>query len=761
MARDDDDVLEELKDRYLDATTEWEDIREEGATDMRCIAGDPWDPEDRRARDDAGRPCLALDELGQYTNQVINDLRSNKRGIVVSPKGAGANDLTAKFRQGKIREIEYQSHATQAYTTLAENAIQRGYGFLRITARYCYPDHGFDQDLYIEPVVNPDLVTPDPDHVRTDGSDLKYLFYEESRTVKDFARDFPNATIKTFSGDLMRASRGWVNGDQLRVAEYWVKEPGAPRELLLLKPGPPTPANPNPQPMELYRDAINGVMPSSDQVLKTRVVTPITVQQYLTNGVEILETTTWLGPSIPWVCCYGKVIYLQDAAGRASRQLLSLIRLARDPYMLYCYYRTCQAELVGMTPKFPYFVAKGQLDATNLALLAQSLSQPVAVIEYLTKTMAQPEGGLGPPMRQPFEPPIQALEMGAEGARRAIQAAIGASPLPTMAQRHNEKSGVALKTIEDTAQRGSFHFVDHHDEAVMRCGQILDECIPKYYDTARETAIRDPKDQAQVVRINDPAARNPDGQPAHVDTQQGEHEVTISVGPKKDSEREAASDFADQLIGSPQIAQVIGPQKMTELLAASIRLKNLGPIGDEMADTIAPADKQKVDPRQLQHQLQEQGAQMQKLQQIAAQQQQQIETDQIKTQGQIQIKHLDLQFQREKLAVESETKISVAELGAKVDRLQLFVEERARLGVQAADLVSQRQDAAHEVGMAAQQHGHDRRMQDDAHAQAMMQSAQDYQAQARLGAQAQPTPDQAGSPMLPPANGAGPDQAGA
>src|SRR5204862_8259048 len=99
---------------------------------MRCIAGAPWDAKDRKARDDAGRPCLALDELGQYTNQVINDLRSNKRGIVVTPKGAGANDLTAKFRQGKIREIEYQSHATQAYTTLAENAIQRDYGFLRI-----------------------------------------------------------------------------------------------------------------------------------------------------------------------------------------------------------------------------------------------------------------------------------------------------------------------------------------------------------------------------------------------------------------------------------------------------------------------------------------------------------------------------------------------------------------------------------------------------------------------------------------------------
>jgi hypothetical protein len=727
MARDDDDLLDEVRDRYHDATTQWDPIRREGAIDMRCIAGDPWDPQDRLARDKAGRPCLALDELGQYVNQVINDLRANKRGIVVTPKGAGANDLTAKFRQGKIRDIEYQSNATQAYTTMAENAIQRGYGYLRITARYQYPDTGFDQELVIEPVVNPDLVTPDPDHLRTDGSDLKFLFYEERRTVKDFRRDFPDATITSFSSEVMTASRGWVTGDQLRLAEYWVKEPGAPRTLVLLKPPPPSALNPQPQPIEVYADEINGVAPSSDQILKTRTVTPVTVQQYLTNGVEILARTTWLGPSIPWVCCYGKVIYLQDATERACRQLLSLIRLARDPYMLYCYYRTCQAELVGMTPKFPYFVVQGQLDATNLALLAASLNQPVAVIEYLTHTMAHPEGGLGPPARQPYEPPIQALELGAEGARRAIQAAIGASPLPTQAQRHNEKSGVALKQIEDTAQRGSFHFTDHHDEAVMRCGVILDECIPHYYDTARETSIRDPKDQAQLVRINDPAARSTAGESAYLDTARGEHQVTISVGPKKDSEREAATDFADMIIGNPQIAQVVGPQKMAELIASSIRLKNLGPIGDEMADTIAPPPKpgQGPDPRQLQQQVQQMQAQLQQLHGVAAKQQQVIEADQVKTHGQITMKQMDLQFQREKMALDSETKITVAELGAKVDRLQLFLEERARLGVQASDAVSQARAAAH-----------DRQMQADAHAQTMMSDAQGYQAQARLQAQA-------------------------
>ena len=555
----------------------------------------------------------------------------------------------------------------------------------------------------------------------------RFLFYEERRSVKAFAREFPAAKVRSFDATTVAGSQGWVNGVDLRLAEYWTKEPGAARTLLLLKPPPPTPAVPNPQPIEIYADAINGRPPSADQILKRRVVTPLTVKQYLTNGIEILSETVWLGSSIPWVCCYGKVIYFEDAQGRASRRLLSMIRLARDPYMLYCYYRTCQAELVGMTPKFPYFVAKGQLDAANLALLEQSLNQPVAVVEYLTKTPTQPEGGLGPPSRQPYEPPIGPLEMGAEGARRAIQAAIGASPLPTAAQRRNEKSGVALKQIEDTAQKGSFHFVDHHDEAVQRAGAILNECIPKYYDTARDTSLRDAKYQPQMVRNNDPAAQNPEGFAGLIVWARGEHDVTISVGPKKDSEREAASDFADAVIGNPQLAQVVGPQKMTELVAASIRLKNLGPIGDEMADTISPKAKDKVDPRQVQQQLGELQGQLQKLQQIAAQQAKVIETDQIKGGVQVRIKQLELDFQRWKTIADNATKVETARISAAKETANTVLEaQEEALALDrelAADAASAQHDAAHDVGMAALAHVHALEQGQQDHAQALAQGA--------------------------------------
>ena len=61
----DDQRLEEIRERFNRDNDAWSSIRSEGSTDMRFVAGDPWDPKDRKARKAASRPVLALDERHQ------------------------------------------------------------------------------------------------------------------------------------------------------------------------------------------------------------------------------------------------------------------------------------------------------------------------------------------------------------------------------------------------------------------------------------------------------------------------------------------------------------------------------------------------------------------------------------------------------------------------------------------------------------------------------------------------------------------------
>lgn len=700
----------EIRQEYKDAQQEKRHIREEGDTDMRYVSGDPWDPTDRELREDAKRPVITADELNQYVNQLINDVRQNKRAIKVAPAGAGATDKSAELRQSLIRQIEYRSNAAlDAYPIMFENAAQRSYGYLRIKPDYT--DHrSFDQELRILPIPNPNMVTEDPYALRPDGADWKLLYFSEMWTKAAFTQKFRTAKFQSFDPQMEAQAADWFKGDRIMLAERWRVVPESRKLLLVQMPAPVAsgelgqPGASIPPPQSIFEDELDlARLPKGAKIIKSRTVDYPRVKQQLVNGVEILDEKDFPGTSIPFVSCYGKVLYLDVGAG-PKKQILSLIRLARSPYMLYCYYRTQQAEMAGMIPKVPIGGYKGQF-AGNENDWQKLPHEPLAFIEYNFTTDGWPAGAgpMPPPQRIGVDmgAHLQALELCAEGARRAIQAAIGASPLPTQAQRHNEKSGVALKQIEDTAQKGSFHFVDHFDAALVRTGAILDELLPFYYDAARDVTVRKPDDQPAVVRINDPE------HPESVSITDDLHDVTISVGPRQLSERDAASDFADTLIGSDLIKLMPQPLAL-QVVALAIRLKAVGPIGDEIADLLAPKNQDPQQPTPAQ--LQQMQGQIQDLQQKLQQASYQLDTDQAKQQAQIAIKQLDNDLKVKLAEMENAAKIEAARIVAAkqaADAAAERDEERLATGLELEHEASEAElNRQHEAALAVQDHAH-------------------------------------------------------
>ncbi len=682
-------VLETMQKRWEYATDQWADIREEGTTDIRFCAGDPWDNEDRQLREQAGRPVIAFDEFGQYVNQLINEVRQHKRAIQVTPTGLGADDKQAQYRQNRIRQIEYRSNAQQAYTAMFENTVQRSYGFGRITAKYLTnpTDSGgngssFNQELLIEELPNPDLVTVDPDILKPDGSDMSYAWIAESWALEDYRRRWPSARVQDFSTSLAKSAPNWTyTSNRIQIAEYWVKET-TQKKLLLFGTADGSIAYEVFE-ADLKKPAYAAFADAEPN--RERMVDAPTVKQYLTNGFEMLEKPTeWPAPSIPIVCCFGKTLYVDDGSG-PKRVILSLVRLARDPAMLLSYYVSCEAELIGMTPKIPYFIRRGSLKPDELLLLQKSLHEPVAVIQVEGASDSMPPGTPPEmPQRNTYEPAIQAIEIGKEGARRAIQAAMGISGLPTSAQRRNEKSGKALQEIRNAEQQGSFHFIDAYEMAITRTGALLNELLPYYDDTARDVTIRKPDDETSLVRINDPNPQAfPEGQtePVMV-TAEGEFDVTLSTGPSFDSERDAANEFADTLIASP-VMQMVGPEIGKQLLALAIKLKNVGPVGDAMADLISPKNGPEPSVQELQQQLQQAQQIMEMLTKELQAKTQALETDSIKAQQTVQTEQ-----------IKASQAIELAKLKGHQDLIRVHLEEESRWDIErmkvAADLLKTR-----------------------------------------------------------------------
>jgi hypothetical protein len=594
-------ILAEALERFEYASVQWAPILAEGATDVRYAAGNTWEKKDEEAR--GKRPVLNLDQLSQYSNQLINSYRQNPRGANVSPAGGGATADTAELRANRIRQIEHDSHAQEVYTVAGENAATRGYGYARIVAEYEDEDSD-NQVLRLKAIPNPDQVLPDPDGESTSGADWRYLFFVHSVTRAEFARDWPTARIRDFDAPMTAPLPRWFGKDgRVIIAEYWT---------------------------------VTETPPASGRGRPRRTVT-----QYITNGLELLRRpgkpagTPWQGDSIPFAACYGKIVYSTDEAGGATKMLQSYIRLARDAAKAYNWTASTKLEALALPVKAALFAYVGQLGPEEVELVQRSTLEPIALIQANATTEATGQQVLPLPQYGTRAPDISGYEIAAESFRRDIQNALGRySASDHRLGSTKVTSGVALQELDRSGDLGSYHFVAHYDDMVRELAVKLNQLLPFYDDTEKAIDTRTSDGTTKRVQINTPTLRAPDGAltfgPGDLRmAAEQRHTITISTGPAFDSQFQKAQDAVVTLLRNPQAFPIIASD--------AVKLMQLGPIGDQMSkdlEYLQPPPMRQAkdqaaggkgpDPRQLQQenaqlkeQIQHAEAAMQQLEQQA------------------------------------------------------------------------------------------------------------------------------------------------
>ena len=760
----------EIRDAYSEYMNEWADVRDERKIDMRYVSGDPWDPADRAQREDAGRPCISLDEINQYINQYNNNLRQNKRAIQLVPQGNGANDKDATRREAIIRGIENRCNApADAYITAAEAAAQGGYGFALIRTEY-KDDRSFDQTITINRVADPDTILLNPGYEKADASDVKDGFVLKRITRKDFTRQFGKKAEKvSFTADDQRGNKkSWIGDKDLQIAEYW-KIHEVPRTLLLVK-GPA--GETIVWESELEKLGIGAVKrnakgeikkgSSSVEVLRERDVMVPEVWQYLTNGLEVLDESEWAGSRIPIISCFGKELWFDDGGG-SRRHLLSMVRLARNPQMLYAYLATQECEEAGMTPKAAFIGYKGQFESSR-EVWELINKQPTAFVEADVIMDGAQGTALSLPARPQWSPNFQAYEIAKDSARRAIQAAMGITPLPTAAQRNNEKSGAALEKIDEQESVGSFHFQDNFTNGFLHnVGWQLNELITDILDVEQEVPIEKADGThatLHVVGVTSHPIDNETGEHPPVDllkdesgaepeflhTGKGDFDVTISTGPSRQSQRDYQNEFVENLVSN--IATLpIPPQVAPKFLAKLIRMTpDVGAVGEDLADLLDPPD-----PNNLPAAAQAIVAQLQGRVQQLTQEIQALHMDRaakvLEQQTKIQVEGMKGQHTIDAQSLQALVKLAVAELGAKSRSTDQIAEQDAEsiqdaLGFQ-HDATMQHSEQAHEVASDAV--GHQRALelakQQAATAQAQQVSQQQHDAAMAAEPAPQPGPE--------------------
>jgi len=675
-----EELLKQAREHWRECSEDpaEQENRARGREDARFAAGEQWDPATRRERELDKRPCLTFNRMPGFLHQVENEVRQNRIGITINPADNGIDKDTAKVDQGLIRHIQYDSKADTATHSAFVEACRSGLGAFKLVAQYV-EDESFDQELKIEQI--PDAIHRfhfDPFAKQPDRSDAAYAFEAEVLSHDEFKRQFgESATAKSnaFDGAYGNFDDDWLTAEGVRVANYWYVEVRR-RKLLLLNSG-----------QTVFADEA-GVLPEGVTVEKEREVLARNVKCAKLNGVEVLGEYEWPGSTLPLFPVVGEELWVD---GR--RQRFSLTHFAQDPQRLYNYYRTSEAEVVGLAPKAPYVAAEGQLEGHEHQW-ATANTKNWSTLPYKTKSL---DGNLVPaPRRDVAEPPIQALSLGAGQAADDMKATTGIYDA-SLGARSNETSGIAILRRQTEGDLSNLHFIDNLARAICACGRSIVEVKPRYYDTARQIRILGEDEKVRVVKVNQECV-DEDGRTHNYSMSANKYDVRVSAGPSYTTQRQEAFTTLTEFVRAyPDLLKIGG-----DIVFRNSDVSGAEELADRFKRGLPPglADDAKDGLPQIPPELQ---AQIQTL----VQQNQQLTAALNQASEQARTKQLELASRENVVTLQEETKraIALAQIDSR-EGLELLRQEIAQLTARVSTAAQSRQpeaDGQDAAGRAAQE----------------------------------------------------------
>jgi hypothetical protein len=536
-----EDMLREARERAARAVTAWSHNFKAAKEDIVFLAGEQWPEDIRKERQDEGRPCLTLNKLPQYVDQVLGDQRQNRPAIHVhpveadntqdaqkTPNIAGNNDYSlSEIYESLIRNIEYTSNAEAHYDSAFQHSVEGGFGWLRVLTKYSAED-SFDQDLCIKHINNRFAVLMDPDCSEPDYSDANWCFIGEKMSREEFKKRYPRKAV----GDLTDAEHGeysWWLDEGVRVAEYFYREP-ANRELLLLSDG-----------RTVWQDEVESVLDELQDmgvtVKRVRKVKTYQVKWMKITAHDILESEiTWPGSTIPVIPVLGKEITLGD-----KTYYRGLIRFAKDAQNMHNFWMTAATERVALAPKAPWVAPAEAIEGYETEWENANRTNH-SVLRY--NALA----GVDRPARdQPPSMPSAELQL-ALSATDEMKATIGLYDA-SVGNEGNETSGKAILARQRQGDRGTFTYIDNLSRAIRRVGQVLIELIPRIYDADRVVRLRFEDGEGDWVQINQMITDEETGKDVLVnDIAVGKFDVTVNAGPSYQTQRMEAADSLMQFV---------------------------------------------------------------------------------------------------------------------------------------------------------------------------------------------------------------------
>jgi len=686
------DFMKLARERFKIAVDAESSEREKRLDDLKFATGDQWPQETKRIRDASNRPCLTINRYPAVKGQIVNEQRAQRPQIIVKPVGGGADEDDAEMLEGLLRHIQVNSDAEIAFDTAFEHMVLGGKGYVEVCKDFL-PGRTFDQELYIKRVKNPFTIYCDPSSIEPDESDANWKFKICDYPRDEYLAEFKESTLAS-AADFMSIGDNfpnWGTTKTIRVAEYWYKK-WEPTKLYKMADGTVM--------TEKEYDLRNAGVPKEQRTppLEERDWKKCTICCALINAVEILDkdekgnySYTFPGKVgfIPLVPLIG-----EDFDVNGERKIYGIVRNSKDSQRAINYFRSYAAETIALAPKAPWVGWKGQFKDPKWKT-ANVINYTCLEADVIT-TAGQPAPSL--PVRNQFEPPIQAIQQMSMAVDQDFKATTGIYE-PSLGQTRSDQSGKAIERLQGQSTLTNLNWTDNLSRTERAVGRVCLDAAPYVYDSPRIQRIINPDGSVDHVILHsgrENAAnelKSPEIQDVY-DLSTGVYDVVVDVGPSYKTRREEAFAMQLQLAEADKTGTIM--KVAGDIIIANSDMPGNREIAARVKKTIPPnvlADEAATDPKialqQAVSTIQQLEAQNHQLMQQNSTMMQTIKEEKISADKDIQVAQ-----------IRASAQIEAAALSAKLDLARMEFEKSMAIYKSA-------HDAAHEQAMAAVQQKHE------------------------------------------------------
>lgn len=532
------------------------------------VMGEQWKEDEAKLFETYKKIPLTVNKIAPLMNHLIGEQRQNTPNLQIQPSD-NVEEKTAEVREALIKEISLNSNARVVYQTCFQQSAIGGFSAYRVYTDYD-SDDSFNQNILIDGFRDPckcffDLGAETP--CKTDGM---FSGFRTTMTRRKFAslygKDLESkiGTVTTDITDTDMISMSFSDETAITVIDYFERKSKIETLYQL--------SNSEVVDQKEY-DSLDKIDIEGNELLMhkgdpvtvtdTREVPRYSIKHSKWAGDYKLESADFPSEQLPIVFVDQNSYYDKDG----KQVTRPFFKDARDSQRYVNYLRTQMAYLIKISRYDQFMVSKMNVRSND----TEQVWRDPAVIQGALYYDESPNGN----KPEQLHPPelSQSLLLQYQEAAKDIQVTTGMFDTQ-MGEQGNEVSGAAIDARTRRGNYNTFVPFDSLNRAIACGGSIIDEMIPKVYDSQRSMSL-DMKDKGQTkIELNKPM--DDYGTQIQHDMTQGKYKIRLVPGASFEGQKAESLDAMDRvLLKDPELIKLIADLYVENLdMPNNIEMRN-------------------------------------------------------------------------------------------------------------------------------------------------------------------------------------------